>query len=94
MKVVFHYLIRNKGRLCVIREDQLLLYVREEEKVEKSCIIHILEIGFTFLNKKNELIVIVATRCAAKSIRGSIMHIALNINTYKARSSHTNVSGI
>ncbi len=32
---IFDHVIRNKSRLCVIREDQLLLYVRGEGGLEK-----------------------------------------------------------
>lgn len=58
------------------REDQLLLYMRKKEKVGKSYIIYMLEISFTLLNKKNELIILASTECLAEGIRKSIVHTA------------------
>lgn len=47
---VFDYVIWNIAKLYVIREDQMLLYVKREEKVGKSGMIYIWEIDFTLLN--------------------------------------------
>lgn len=89
---VLDHVIQNKGRFCIIREDQLLLYVRREKGIEKSRVIHILEMGFTLLDRKNELMLSTPTGCAAEDIRGSIAHIALSISTRKSKCSYTNVS--
>ncbi len=94
MERIFDHVIQNKGRLYITREDQLLLYVRGEERVEKSCMIYALEMSFTLLNRRNELMISVPTRYVAKSIGRSMVHIALRISTYKAQSLYTNVSGI
>ncbi len=91
---IFDYVIRNIGRLYVIREDQLLLYVRGEGGVGKIRVIHVLEIGFTLLNRRNELMISAPTRYTAEGIRGSIVHTAFNISTDKAKSLCTNVNGI
>lgn len=79
-------MIQSKGSLCIVREDQLLIYVRGKKKVRKSCIIHILEVGFTLLNRKNNFMISALTEYAAKGIGGTIMYITLIINTCKARS--------
>ncbi len=94
MEGVFDHLIENKDRLCVTREDQLLLYVRGERGVGKSRVIHALEMGFTLLNRRNELMISAPTKCAAGGIRGSMVHTALKISTHKTKSLCTNVSGI
>lgn len=94
MKRIFSYVIQNKDRLCVIREDQLLLYVREEKRIGKSCVIYALKTGFTLLNKKNEFMISAPTRYAAEDIRRTTIYIALNINICKAKSLYINVSGI
>ena len=61
LKGIFDYVIRNESRLCVTREDQLLPYMKGEGEVGKSYIIHLLEISFTLLNKKNEFLILVPT---------------------------------
>lgn len=53
-----------------------------------------LKIGFSLLNKRNKLIILILTRYAAESIRKNIVYIALNINTYKIKSLYTNISRI
>ncbi len=94
MKGIFDHVIRNKDRLCITRKDQVLLYVRGEEGVRKSHVIHVLEIGSTLLNRRNELMISVPTGCVTKSIGGSMMYTALSISTCRAKSSYIIVSGI
>ncbi|WP_375449089.1 AAA family ATPase [uncultured Nostoc sp.] len=91
---VLDHVIRNKGRLCVTREDQLLLYVRGEGGVGKSRVIHALEMGFTLLDRRNELMLSAPTGYAAEGIGGSTVHTALSISTRNIKSSSTNVSAI
>lgn len=50
--------------------------------------------GFTLLDKKNELMLLAATGCAAEDIIGSTMHIALSISIHRVKNSCINVSGI
>ena len=91
---VLDHIIQIQGRFCVTREDQLLLYIRREEGVGKSYVIHALGMGFTLLDRRNGLMLAALTRCAAKSIKGGTVHTALSISTCKAKSSCTNISGI
>lgn len=37
---IFDHIIRNNDRLCITKEDKLLSYMRGEERVGKSCVIH------------------------------------------------------
>ncbi len=94
MEGIFNHVIQNKVKLCVIREDQLLLYISGEERVGKICVIFALEMGFTLLNRRNELMISVLIKCRAEDIGKSTVHTALNISTCKGKSSYTNVSGI
>lgn len=91
---VLDHVIQNKSRLCVIREDQLLLYVQGKRGVGKSRVIYELEMGFTLMDRRHELMIFASTGCAAKDIGGSTMYKALSISTCKAKSLCTNVSGI
>lgn len=61
---ILDHVIRKKDRLFVTREDQLLLYVREERGFRKIRVIFTLEIDFTLLNRRNGLMISVLTRCA------------------------------
>lgn len=60
--------------------------MKGEGKIGKCCVIHMLEMDFTFLNKRNEFIISTLTGCVAKDIRKSIVYTALSINTYKIKS--------
>lgn len=91
---MFDHVIQNKDKLCITKEDQLLLYVKVEKRVKKIREIHILEMDFTLLNKKNGLMISVLTGCAVEGIGKSMVYIALSISTCKAKSSCTNISKI
>lgn len=56
--------------------------------------IHALEIRFTLLDKKNELMLLALTGYAAEGIRENIVHIALNMSICNLKSLSINVSGI
>lgn len=94
MEEILDHIIRNKKKLYIIREDQLLLYIRGEEKIGKSYIIHVLEMGFTLLDRKNELMLSISIGYAAKDIRRNIVYITLSINTYNVKSLSINVNMI
>lgn len=94
VKGILDHVIKNKGRLCITRENQLLLYVRGERDMRKSRVINVLEMGFALLDTRNELVLSAPTGCAAESIGGSIIHTALSINTRKIKSLSINISGI
>lgn len=66
----------------------------EEKKVGKSCVIHLLEMSFTLLNRKNTLIISTPTRFATEGIRRSTVYSVLSLRTCKTKSSSINVSGI
>lgn len=77
---VLEHIICTSGQLCT-KKDQMLLYVKSEGGVDKNRIIKALQIRVTLLNKQEELVITVPTRCAAESIGGNTVHTALNINT-------------
>lgn len=66
--------------------------MRREKTVRKSYIIHVLEMSFTLLNRKIELIILALIGFIAEDIERSIIYIALSINTCKAKSLYTNIS--
>lgn len=91
---IFDHIIQNKDRLYITREDQLLLYVRGERGIGKNCVIYGLEMGFTLLNRRNELIISALIGCAVEDREGSMVHTVLSISTHKTKSLCTNVSRI
>lgn len=56
--------------------------------------IYALEMGFTLLDKRNELMLLAPTGYAAEGIRRSTVHTTLSISTRKVKRSYTNVSRI
>lgn len=68
VKGISDHIIWNKGKLCIIKKDQLFLYVFGKGRVERSCVIYVLEMDFNLLNRKNDLIILVPTWCVAKGI--------------------------
>lgn len=70
----------------------MLLYIKRERNIRKSCIIYALEMGFVLSDRKNELVFSVSIKCTAKNIRKSNVYIALSINTYKSKSLCINIS--
>lgn len=55
LEEVYNYVIKNKRKLYITKKDQLLLYVRRKKGIKKIHIIHALEIEFSLLNRRNEL---------------------------------------
>lgn len=90
----FNHEIGNKDKLCIIKEDQLLLYIRGQRRIRKNCVIYALKMEFTLLDKRNELMLSAPTRCAAEGIGRNTVHTALNISIYNVKSLSTNVSGL
>ena len=91
---ILDYVIKNKGRLCITRENQLLLYVKGEKGVGKSRVINALKMGFALLDRRNNLVLSAPTGCATEGIGESTVYTALSINTRKTKSLSTNISGI
>lgn len=65
--------------------------MKREGEVEKNYVIYTLEIGFTLLNRKNNLMISALTGWAAEDKVESIMYIVLSINACKAKSLCMNV---
>ena len=94
LEKVFDHVIQIKRRLCIMRKDQLLLYIKGEGNVRKSCVIHVLEMRFTLLARRNELMLVALMQCAAEGIEESTVYTVLSINTCKAKSLCINISKI
>ena len=57
-----------------------LLYIRGEGKVGKSRIVKAIHMGFMFLERQSELLLVAPSGIAAANISGATVHNALNID--------------
>ena len=94
MEGVFDNVIQKKGRFCITREDQLLLYVKREGRAGKSYVICVLEKRFTLLNNRNKLMISILAGYITEVIGRSKVDTALSMSTYKARTLCINMSKI
>lgn len=62
-------------------EQQLLIYIRDEDRVGKSRAVKALEMGFALLGRRKELVIFAPTGSVADGIGGSTVHAALGVNT-------------
>lgn len=60
-------------------DQQLLIYIRVEKRVEKSKVIKTIEINFVLLNKRNELVISASISFTLNGIDGSMVHTAPKI---------------
>lgn len=77
---ILDYIIKNKKRMYLDSNQQLLIYVRDEGRVGKSRIVKVIKIGFTLLGKRKELVISALTRFIANGISRSTIHTALRVN--------------
>lgn len=54
IKEILDHAIRNKGKMYLDSNQQLLIYVRSKSGVGKSKIVKVIEMGFTLLSKRNK----------------------------------------
>ena len=78
---VLNHVISHKRRIYESRENQLLLYVKNENEVDKSRIVRVLKIEFDLLKRRNEFVLTASIDCAIDNIDENIIHTSLNIAT-------------
>lgn len=81
VKEILDHAIRNKKKIYYESNQQLLIYIRDKDRVEKSKIVKAIEIGIVLLERRNELVISVLTNSTVNRIDGSIVHIAIEVNT-------------
>ncbi len=77
---ILDHVIKNKGRMYLDSDQQLLIYVRGEGAVGKSRVVKAIEMGFTLLGRRKELVISAPTGSAANVIGRSTVHTALGVN--------------
>lgn len=79
---VLDHVIKSKGKPpCTNSSDQMLLYVRGEGGTGKTRVVKAIELGFSLLDRREELIITAPTEAAASNIGGSTVHAAMSIET-------------
>lgn len=66
----------------------MLLYIRDEGRVGKSCVVKAIELGFSLLKRRQKLMIAAPTGAAASNIGGNTIHAALSIKTPGQKASH------
>jgi hypothetical protein len=80
--MILDHAIAHAGWSAINAEDQLLLYVAGEGGTGKTQIIKAIKLGYTYLQREAELLLMAPTGAAAYNIGGRTIHAALGINTY------------
>lgn len=81
MEDILDHIIPNKRKMFLNFDQQLLIYIRDEEDVRKSTLINIIEMSFSLLSRMTELIISAPTCSAANGIGESIMYTTFQFNS-------------
>ncbi len=60
--------------------EQLLIYIKGDERVGKSRVVKAIEMGYILLSRRKDLVISAPTGSAANSIDGSTVHTVLGVN--------------
>lgn len=82
IKKTLNYAILNKENQYRHRNNQLLLYVREEKKVRKNRVIKAIYLKFSFLKRQTKLLIAAPTSAVVANIDRAIIYKILSINEY------------
>lgn len=80
VKEILDYTIRNKEKMYLKLNQQLLIYIRGKSEVEKSRVVKAIKIGFVLLGKRNELVIFMPTSFAINEISKSIVYTTIKVN--------------
>lgn len=78
---IFNHVIPHKKRTYENKNDQLFLYVKNENEINRNRDIQSLKIEFALLRKRNKFVFITSTDCTMNNINERIIYISLNIIT-------------
>ncbi len=79
MEGVLHHVITTIISNCVQKELQLLLYIRGESWIDKSRISKKIELRFSLLFCRADLVLAAPTRATASNIKGCMIYTCLEI---------------
>lgn len=79
---ILNHVIMCQKKFCIKRKNQFLLYIRNENEIEKNRVVKTLKLKFFFLKKRKKLIFIAFTKCAIDNIKNNIIHTFLNFSIF------------
>ena len=80
IKNILDHAIKNKGKMYLYIDQQILIYIRAEKEVQKSRVVKVIEMKFTLLSKKKNLVIFAHTGFAANEISKSTVYTTLEIS--------------
>lgn len=83
-KVIYHT-IYNQTTSKLEQLDQLLLIVRGKGGVGKIQVIKAIHQAYDLVDKVNQIFITALTETGTDNINGSILHITLEIDTWKTK---------
>lgn len=89
---ILDHVIKNKDKMFLDLDKQLLLYIRDESGMGKNGVLNVIQIGFILLGRGYELVISVPTSSAVNGISGSMIHIAAYVRSRAGKNYQTKVN--
>lgn len=89
---ILDYNIKNKGQKYFDLERQLLLYLKDKDKMGKSWIVNAIKIGFILLDRESELVISTLSGSVANSVGKSTIDIAICVSSQTQKNYWTKVN--
>lgn len=87
-----HHIILITVLNCVQKELQLILYIQGESRIDKSQVINVIELGFSLLSCRADLVLAAPIRAIASNIKKSTIHTYLGIGVRNNQKNTNKVS--
>lgn len=80
VRKILNYIVKNKRKIYLNWDQQLLIYIRDKGEIEKNRILKAIKMSFTLLSKRKKLVISAPIAFAANSIRRNIVYTTLRVN--------------
>ena len=80
IKNFLDHAIKNMRKMYLYIDQQMLIYIRIEGRVEKNRVVKAIEIKFTLLGKRKKLVISALTSFAANEIGKNIVYTTLKVS--------------
>lgn len=91
-KKILDHVIRNKKKMYLESNYQLLIYIRGKSGARKSRAVKVIEMVIVLLKKKKDLGISTPTIFVVNGIGGSMVHIAIRVNTWVRKTHRVKVN--
>lgn len=82
---ILDYIVKNKERIYLDLDQQLLIYIKSKEEVGKNKVVKTIEIGFILLGRRKKLIISALTGFITNGINKSMVYTALKVNNWMGK---------